>query len=118
MCLALGVVMTNAGCPQATPPQDGEPGVVEVRIQVMAFVPAEVTITQGETVRWVNSDLVQHTATSGNPGDADAGAIWDSGFLGRGASFEHTFGEVGEFTYFCQLHPTTMRDARVIVQAQ
>jgi plastocyanin len=103
------------GCAPAGPSDSGDADAT-VRMQGIAFVPPEVTITQGQTVRWVNNDFVFHTTTSGNPGDADAGSLWDSGFMFRGGSFQRTFNEAGEFVYFCEVHPVQMRDARIIVE--
>jgi len=110
----LSIAALLGGCPGTTTPPP-EQGVTDVRMQNIAFSPAEVTIHQGEKVRWTNLDFVPHTTTSGNPGDADAGALWNSGLLPRGQSFEHTFDTVGEFVYFCEVHPTIMRDAKVTV---
>ena len=91
---------------------------IEVRMRGVAFVPKEVTIKQGQTVRWTNDDLVLHTATSGSPGDPDAGSIFDSPLLALGQSFTHQFNEVGTYVYFCRPHPTTreMVGATVIVE--
>ncbi|MCH8241989.1 MAG: hypothetical protein IH897_05190 [Planctomycetes bacterium] len=61
--------------------------------------------------------LIPHTATSGNPGEAGFGSIFRSANLSTGGIFTHTFNEVGEFVYFCEVHPNMMRDAMVIVQA-
>ena len=83
----------------------------------IAFDPPEITINVGETVTWTNMDIVPHTATSGNPGDADLGSVFQSARLGINDSFTHTFDEAGEFIYFCEVHPVMMRDAKVIVQA-
>ena len=52
----------------------------------------------GATVTAVNQDGVSHTWTS----DDD---VWDSGGLASGESFEFTFDEPGEFSYFCSIHP-------------
>ena len=68
-----------SSCPNMTPAPQA--GVTDVKMQNMAFVPQNVTIKQGESVRWTNMDLAPHTATSGNPGDANAGSLWNSGKL-------------------------------------
>lgn len=66
-----------------------------------------LTITRGTTVTWVNQDPGQmHTVTA-------VDGAFDSGFLDTGASWSHTFDEVGEFEYYCLPHPW-MR-AKVIV---
>jgi plastocyanin len=71
------------------------------------FVPAEVTIRPGDTVRWVNTDsfLLDHATASGT-GSADplAGALWDSGVLRSGEWFEVTFQETGVYEYFSPPH--------------
>ncbi len=85
-------------------------------MQAIAFEPMEITIQAGESVTWTNQDLVPHTATSGNPGDADLGSIFQSALLSQGGTFSHTFNDAGEFVYFCEVHPGMMRDAKVIVQ--
>ncbi len=93
----------------------GDPGANEVFMQAIAFNPMEITIQAGESVTWINQDIVPHTATSGNPGDEDLGAIFRSTQFGQGGTFTHTFNDVGEFVYFCEVHPVMMRDAKVIV---
>jgi plastocyanin len=107
------------GCAQGmTPPDGGNDGGAENQVSMVSisFNPSTITIQQGETVRWVNNDIVPHTVTSGNPGDADAGSLFDSGTLLSGDSFEHTFTETGTFVYFCRVHPLMMRDATVVVE--
>ncbi len=101
-----------AGCPSAM-----EPAENEVLMSGMAFVPATITIQTGQTVTWRNDDLVAHTATSGSPEDAQVGLAFRSGPMSPGGIFRHRFDEAGTFTYFCELHPATMRGARVIVEA-
>jgi plastocyanin len=124
LCAALALVALP-GCPPTQ--SDGTDGngdggdatqgaVVDVSMQNIAFNPQTVTIKVGDSVRWTNNDVVPHTATSGNPGDADAGSVFDSGTLAGGQSFTHQFDQSGEFVYFCGVHPLTMRDARVIVE--
>lgn len=106
------------GCTQPTPPEPQE-GVTDVAIQGIAFVPKDVTISVGESIRWTNLEPapIAHTTTSGAPGDADAGSIWDSGTLNPGESFTRSFDEPETFIYFCDFHPAipAMIGARVIV---
>lgn len=67
-----------------------------VTIKDFAFQPAELTIKVGDTVTWTNEDSAIHTAT----GDG-----FDSGNLGKGETFSHTFNEIGTFDYICTIHP-------------
>ena len=85
----------------------------------ITFDPVEITIGVGESVTWTNMDFViPHTATSGNSGDEDLGAVFRSVRLSQGETITHTFNEAGEFIYFCEVHPVMMRNARVIVQGE
>ena len=106
-----GGLLVLGGCPQG-----GDPGPNEVFMRAIAFDPAEITIGVGESVTWTNRDLLPHTATSGNPSDADLGSIFRSELLFQGGTFTQTFNEAGEFNYFCEVHPVMMRDAKVIVE--
>ncbi len=67
-----------------------------------SFEPANATIQVGDTITWTNQGSL-HTTTSGaNPPTSDG--LWDSGSLGAGATFSHTFAQSGSFPYFCTFH--------------
>lgn len=83
----------------------------------LAFEPAEITVATGEVVMWTNEDGVPHTVTSGNPDDAEAGTLFDSGNIAPGESVCFMYGGVGDFEYFCELHPVMMQDGLVTVEA-
>lgn len=85
-----------AGCtPPATTP-DPE-AFIDVVVRNSAFVPKEVTIKRGQTIRWKNDEPVFHTVTSGNPEAADAGVLFDSNDMIPFETFTHQFN--GEFVY-------------------
>ena len=94
----------------------GAPATFEVSIEGFDMAPGRVEISVGDTVQWTNNDGAIHTVTSGDPGDADAGGVFDSGNLRNGGVFEHTFNEAGEFRYFCRPHQGSMNGYTVIVQ--
>lgn len=96
--------------------QGSQPVLVTVQMKNIAFVAPgggkNVTILLGDTVRWVNQDAVQHTATSNqDPG----GASFDSGLLNQGQEFRFVPGLRGTWIYFCQVHPTQMNNAQINV---
>jgi plastocyanin len=64
----------------------------------MAFHPAVLEVARGDTVIWVNQDIVPHTAT--------AKSEWDTGVLAQGALGIIISRRRGEFRYACTLHPT------------
>ena len=73
--------------------------VADVDIVDFAFVPDVIVVPLGTTVRWTNLGAVAHTVTSNT-------ALFDSGVLAPGATFQYTFTALGSYGYFCSLHPT------------
>ena len=71
-----------------------------VSIQNFSFKPANITIKRGTRVVWINRDSTAHTATANN------GKSFDSGRLGPGQRFSHTFKTVGKKAYHCEIHPS------------
>src|SRR5215217_8190288 len=68
-----------------------------------AYQPNPIEVSIDDTVTWTNDDIAQHTVTSGQGGEPDG--EFDSSIMSTGTTFEHTFTEVGEYPYFCTLHP-------------
>jgi plastocyanin len=70
-----------------------------------AFKPNPVYIKTNGTILWINEDTVTHTVTSGTGiNDPKMGKYFDSGLLGK--SFSFSFTKAGNYSYFCQVHPT------------
>ena len=69
-----------------------------VLIQGFKFKPANITIKRGTKVRWINKDSTAHTATANN------GRSFDSGRLGKGQRYTHTFKSAGKKPYHCEIH--------------
>jgi plastocyanin len=78
---------------------DGGGGGAEVSEEGIAFNPAEVTVSVGDTVTWTNNDSVAHDVT------ADSFSSGDPGGMSPGDTFEQTFDEAGTFDYVCTVHP-------------
>jgi plastocyanin len=70
-----------------------------VTIEGMRFQPERLTVVRGNTIVWVNNDLVPHTATS------EAGSF-DSQIIQAEKSWKFTASKKGEFAYTCTFHPT------------
>ena len=62
------------------------------------FSPADLTVSAGDTVVWVNKDILAHTAT------AKSGAF-DSKVVQPGASWQFVAKKKGAFPYTCIFHP-------------
>jgi plastocyanin len=70
-----------------------------------AYDPNPAQVKVGDTVTWTNDDSQIHTATSGTPGSADSGSVFDSKILAPGATFNFKFDKAGEYDYYCTMHP-------------
>jgi len=69
------------------------------------FMPAIVTISAGETVRWVNNDTKQPSHDFASlPGTKPENKELKVIELKSGEVFEHTFDRPGEYIYFCYIH--------------
>jgi plastocyanin len=71
------------------------------------FEPDTVQINPGDTVNWQWQNAGAHTVTT-YPNQTER---FDSGTRSGNASFSHVFNRRGRFTYFCELHPLSMRSA-------
>ena len=67
------------------------------------YVPSLILTKKGDSVTWVNEDSAFHSVTSGFYGSPTE--LFDSGHLDPFESFTFTFDDVGDYDYFCTLHP-------------
>jgi len=70
-----------------------------VQIKSTGFVPATVTINQGDSVTWTNTDTKDHQVVSNSGAFASA-------ILKPGKTYTHGFPSGGTFRYHDGLHPT------------
>ncbi len=71
--------------------------VIEIKVEKLAFAPAQVSAHVGDTVKWVNADFVAHTATARN-GAFDV-------MLAPNAKKELVLKSAGTLDYYCKFHP-------------
>lgn len=71
-----------------------------VKITGMRFEPAKVTVARGDTIDWVNEDLVAHSVTSAAAGRFDSHAI------APGGKWRYRAMASGRYPYACTFHPT------------
>ena len=109
--------------PMASPAAAGD-HVVEMTDQ-LRFDPDHLTIRVGDTVTWVTVGVMPHTSTcdpekANNPEEhvqlPEGAETWDSGLLGRGEEFQHTFEVAGAYTYFCIPHEANGMVASLTVE--
>lgn len=87
-------------------PEAPRPESHTVEIRSMAFHPAELRVHPGDTVVWVNRDLVPHTATA-------ADSAWTSPPLARGERWRMVVRAAAAGSYLCVFHP--VMEAHLIV---
>ena len=68
------------------------------------YIPTTATVDVGGVVIMSNTDTAAHTYTSGTP-DGGPDGIFDTSLLMAGGSFEWSPDTVGEYPYFCMVHP-------------
>ncbi|MDH3312002.1 MAG: hypothetical protein OEM28_02510 [Nitrosopumilus sp.] len=68
------------------------------------YIPSTVTVDVGGVVIMSNTDTAAHTFTSGTAADGPSGKF-DTGLVMAGNSFEWSPDTVGEYPYFCMVHP-------------
>lgn len=69
-----------------------------VEIQAFSFHPQRTVVSPGDTIVWINRDIVPHTVTAN-------GGTWESQILEEGQSLKVVVEDSGVHSYFCQFHP-------------
>jgi plastocyanin len=100
----LGVTLSAVGPAAATARR---PVTHTVTIEGMQFRPRALSVALGDTVVWVNKDLVAHTATSATAG------VFDSKLIAPDKSWRLTIRKKGDLSYICTYHPTMKGTLRV-----
>jgi plastocyanin len=77
-----------------------------VEIKQMKFQPAELTIQKGDTVVWINHDIVAHDVTE------EPGKTWTSSLIRPGESWRFTISQSAD--YYCSIH--VVMKGKLVVQ--
>lgn len=70
---------------------------IEITMENMAIAPAETSAKVGDTIEWVNKDILAHTATARN-GD------WDVTMPPK-TTVTLVLKKAGTLDYYCRFHP-------------
>ena len=73
----------------------GKPKTYTVEIKDMKFVPNDIVVDKGDTVMWINRDMVPHDVT-------DSAKAWSSGPLAAGGSWKTAITD--DVDYYCSIH--------------
>lgn len=82
------------------------PKVHTVEIKQMKFQPAELVLQKGDTVVWINKDIVAHDVTE------EPDKTWTSSVLPVGESWSLVVNESAD--YYCSIH--VVMKGKLIVQ--
>ncbi|MEC7640640.1 MAG: plastocyanin/azurin family copper-binding protein [Nitrospinota bacterium] len=83
---------------------------VEVQIIKSTPVTLVIIINEGDTVRWVTTQEVLHTVTSGKTPEPDK--KFTAAFIKP--KHEVSLDQTGFYDYLCELHPAVMRGVIII----
>ena len=91
------LITLTMGAAATEPVTAGQAETIRIIVSKMAFDPPRVTAHTGDTIEWVNSDTLPHTATGRHN-------EWDV-MLPLNGSGRFTLKTAGEIDYYCRLHP-------------
>jgi plastocyanin len=94
--LALGAATASAQMDHGGHGMDDGPAA-GVSMSASAYTPADIDVLVGDTVRWSNDSVRDHTVS------ADDGT-WSSARLGISEAYSHRFDDAGSVPYYCKLH--------------
>ena len=94
--MLLLVVLAAGGSDGCTRPA---PRSHQVTVRSFTYQADPVYVARGDTVVWVNADMVPHTVTARD-------GRWDSQSLVPSASWRLIAEEAGRYQYFCVFHPS------------
>lgn len=78
----------------------------EVVMRSNSFAPRSLTVSVGDTVVWINRDIVRHNAVRDS--------LFDSGELRGGEQYAWVPGDTGEVAYRCTIHSRMRGTIRVL----
>lgn len=81
----------------STSPETTAPKSHTVTISGMQFLPAELSVQKGDTVVFINKDIVQHNVAE------EKAKAWSSQPLSTGQSYKMVANESAD--YYCTFHP-------------
>jgi plastocyanin len=70
---------------------------IQITIDNLVFAPAEISAKVGDTIEWINKDVLAHTATARN-GDFDVN-------MPAKKTVTSALRKAGTVEYYCRFHP-------------
>lgn len=90
----------------------------DVTIMHFQFMPANIVVEVGSTVRWTNMDAIEHSVTS----QTGEGTLVPSGvfdhYLNETETFSFTFTTEGTYHYYCVPHGSSMQGTVTVIASE
>lgn len=96
------IILLNA----CTAPEKTIHKVYTVEIKQMKFEPSELVVQKGDTVVWINRDIVAHDVTE------ESGKAWTSSLMPAGKSWSLAVTKSAD--YYCSIH--VVMKGKLVVQ--
>ncbi len=77
--------------------QELPPKTHVIEIKQMKFVPEQITVQPGDSIKWINKDIVSHNVAE------EESELWKSKNLETGDTFSIKVSETA--SYLCTIHP-------------
>jgi len=74
-----------------------QPATIQISMENLVIAPAEASVKVGDTIEWINKDVLAHTATARN-GDFDV-------MIPPKKTVTLTLKKAGAIDYYCRFHP-------------
>lgn len=103
----IGATLFLALLPLAAHAGGDEGKTHKIVIEEFSFMPEAITVRVGDSVEWVNTDPVPHTATEKN-------RAWDTDMMRKNEIGKMTFTTPGVIEYKCDYHP--IMSGKIIVE--
>lgn len=103
--LAVAVIALFPLRPAGTEEPENKTHVVEIRN--LQFSPSELVVSPGDTITWINYDLIPHTVTASDES-------WDSGLIGSKDSWQTVVVKGMKQAYYCRFHPSMTASLEIV----
>lgn len=88
---------------------------VVVKLSSIQFMPQNLKISAGSTVKWINDEIVEHYVNTDSHPAHTYFLSQNSKLLKNGDEFEQVFSEPGIYPYHCSAHAQTMKGSVLVI---
>ena len=101
------ILLALVVAPLGLAPVSAHAATIEIVMDKLVFAPAQVEAKVGDTIEWVNRDILAHTATT------SAGDDWNV-IIAPNKTEKLVLEKAGTVDYYCKYHPNMKGRLNVI----